>query len=214
VPDGAGGCYVAGQKVLVQFGPPRIVVARYSTDGVVPVKLAEATAEAEVGRVHIIWRGAEATAAEARVERRSGASAEWRALGAPTARGRDELEYEDLTAAAGASYDYRLVHGAEVLSQEVSVTVPAAAVFALAGAVPNPALSRELAVAFSLAGFGAAKLELYDLAGRREYVRALAGLTPGRHTLPLAEARLAPGIHWLHLSEGAQEAHARVVVVR
>jgi hypothetical protein len=214
VSDGAGGCYVAGLGQLVPFGPTVVVVNRYGADGVVPVKLAEGTAEAEPGRVHLSWRGAEATAAEVRVERRDDGTVEWHGLGAPTPRGRDELEYDDLTAEAGAMYDYRLVRGVEVLSHEVTVTVPAAAVFALVGATPNPTLRSDLTVAFSLTGSGAAKLELFDLAGRREYARALTGLVPGRHTLALSEARLAPGIHWLKLSEGAQEARARLVVIQ
>ena len=65
-----------------------------------------------------------------------------------------------------------------LLSQEVSVTLPVA-VFALAGARPNPALARELAVAFTLAGGAPARLEVLDLAGRREYARALTGLSAG-----------------------------------
>ena len=93
------------------------------------------------------------------------------------------------------------------------MTLPVA-VFALAGAQPNPALARELAVAFTLAGGAPARLEVLDLAGRREYARALTGLSAGRHVMPLAEARLAPGLHWLKLSEGAHTAHARVVVMR
>jgi len=101
-----------------------------------------------------------------------------------------------------------------VLSQELSVEVPAAVVFALAGARPNPALARELSVAFSLTGSGTAKLELFDLSGRREYSRPLTGLRPRRQMLSLADARLAPGIHWLHLSEGTREAIARVVVMK
>jgi len=214
VSDGAGGCYVAFQAQLVPFGPSVIAVNRFGVDGVVPVKLAEGAAEAEPGRVHLVWRGAEASAAEARVERRSEPSGEWRALGTPTARGRDVLEYDDLSAEPGASYAYRLVRGAEVLSQDVAVTVPLAASFALAGAMPNPALTRELTVAFSLTGSGPAKLEVLDLAGRREYARALTELAPGRHTLPLANAGLAPGVHWLRLTEGLRSAHARMVIVK
>jgi hypothetical protein len=101
-----------------------------------------------------------------------------------------------------------------VLSQELAVQIPAVAVFALAGATRNPAPARELSVAFSLAGSGAARLEVLDLAGRREYARSLAGLAPGRQTVGLADAGLAPGVHWLRLVEGARSAHARVVVVR
>jgi hypothetical protein len=87
-------------------------------------------------------------------------------------------------------------------------------VFALAGAKPNPATARELTVEFSLTGTGAATLDVLDLAGRREYARALSGLHPGRHTLPLVDARLAPGVHWLYLKEGGRSAHARVLVIK
>jgi hypothetical protein len=43
--------------------------------------------------------------------------------------GRDALAYDDLTAEPGASYAYRLVRGAEVLSHEVTLRVPLAAAF-------------------------------------------------------------------------------------
>jgi hypothetical protein len=161
-----------------------------------------------------VWRGAGASASDARVQRRGDSSADWRDLGAPTAVGRDELDYDDLTVAAGTSYTYRLVRGAEVLSQDLSVRVPAAAMFALGGATPNPALASQLTVAFSLAGGGAATLELFDLAGRREYTRSLTSLAPGHHSLALAEAQLAPGVHWVTLSEGPRQASVRAVVVR
>jgi hypothetical protein len=214
VSDGAGGCYVAFEKGRLVPASALVAVSRYSVDGVVPVKLAEATAEAEAGRVHLVWRGADGVPPDSRVQRRDEAGEGWRDLGAPIARGRDRLEFDDLTAEAGASYLYRLVRGAEVLSQELSVRVPAAAAFALAGGTPNPAMARELAVALSLTGAGAARLEVLDLAGRREYTRELVGLAPGRHTVALADAQLAPGVHWLRLSEGPRTAHARVVVVR
>src|SRR5439155_18483769 len=82
VSDGSGGCYVAYRTQLVPFGLSVVAVNRFGLDGVVAVKLAEATAEAQPGRVHLIWHGAEASASEARVERRSDASAEWQQLGA------------------------------------------------------------------------------------------------------------------------------------
>jgi hypothetical protein len=164
--------------------------------------------------VHIVWRGAEGDVSGARVQRREAAGDAWRDLGAPVVLGRDEVAYDDLTAEPGASYDYRLVRGAEVLSQEVSVRVPLAAVFTLAGPTRNPARAGELAVAFSLAGTGSARLEVLDLAGRREYSRELAGLAPGRQTLALADARLAPGCTGCGSARAPKTAHARVVVVR
>jgi hypothetical protein len=214
VQDGAGGCYTAGLTNLTPTTPSLVVVRRFGVDGPVPVKLAEATADAEPGRVHIVWRGTDGAAADARVQRRDDAGSGWHELGAPVALGRDAMAFDDVTATAGASYAYRLVRGAEVLSQEVSVRVPLAAVFAFSGPTRNPAPARELAVAFSLAGAGVARLEVLDLAGRREYARDLAGLSPGRQTLALADARLAPGVHWLQLTEGTKSAHARVVVIK
>src|SRR5262249_19249337 len=78
VSDGAGGCYVT-----YRTSPLVVAVNRYGLDGVVPVKLAEGTAEAEPGRVHLVWRGVESSASESRVERRSGAGGEWLELGTP-----------------------------------------------------------------------------------------------------------------------------------
>lgn len=213
VSDGEGGCYVAYLTQVVPMQPYNSVyVNRFSVDGVVPVKLAEATVEAEAGRVLLVWRGTGAGASELAVERRAEGEG-WQRLGVPTARGRDAVEYEDLAVAPGASYTYRLVRGAEVMSEEASVTVPATAEFALAGAWPNPVLSRELSVVFTLTGAAPAKLEILDLAGRREHERALLGLGAGRHVVGLGEARLVPGMHWLRLTEGARTALARVVVI-
>ncbi len=212
--DGMGGCYVVFQRPLGGTGPLNLHIARYSPDGPVPVKLAEATAESEPDRVRLTWHGVEGAASELTVQRRPEGIESWSSLGSPTARGRDVVQYEDTQVEPGASYAYRLTRGVEILSEEIVVTVPAAAVFALAGAQPNPALARELRVAFTLAGGGRAELEVLDLAGRREYTRRLDGLTPGRHALSLADAGLAPGIHWLRLREGPHVALARMVVVR
>jgi hypothetical protein len=68
-------------------------------------------------------------------------------------------------------------------------------------------------VVFTLTGAAPAKLEVLDLAGRREHVRLLAGTGAGRHVVDLGGARLAPGVHWLRLTEGTRTAHARVVVI-
>jgi hypothetical protein len=193
-----------------------VYLTRYSPDGVVPVKLAEAVIEAEAGRVHLAWHGVDGVASEFTVQRRPNGIETWTSLGSPVTHGRDVMDYEDLAVEAGARYAYRLTRGAELMSEEQWVTVPANATFALRGARPNPAISRELSVELSLAGGtnGSARLEVLDLAGRRVHVRELRNLEPGRHIVPLADARLAPGVHWVRLSEGARTAHARMVVVR
>lgn len=217
VSDGEGGCYVTSRRSDTPGEPfnSLIFVTRYSLDGVVPVKLAEATVEAEAGRVSLVWHGAATAASQVQVQRRAASADLWLTLGSPVARGRDELAYEDLTVVPGGRYAYRLIlGGTEVLSEEQWVDVPAVAVFSLSGAQPNPALAHELTVAFTLSGHGRTSVEVLDVAGRREHTRPLDGLTPGRHVLSLADARLAPGIHWLRLSEGTRVAHSRFVVVR
>jgi len=216
VSDGAGGCYVASRKNLTDPFNTGIVVSRYSPDGVVPVKLAEAFIEVEAGRVHLEWHGVEAVASELTVQRRLGGIETWTSLGSPATRGRDVVDYEDTAVDPGARYAYRLTRGADLMSEEHWVDVPARASFALRGARPNPAVANELTVELSLAGGGSggARLEVLDLAGRRVFVRELANLEPGRHMVPLADARLSPGVHWLRLVEGELSAHSRVVVVR
>jgi hypothetical protein len=211
VSDGAGGCYVSSRTIGVS-GNELIFVSRYSPDGVVSVKLAEATFEAESDRVRVTWHGVEVSA-EFTVQRRPEGIETWASLGSPRISGRDAVEYEDTTVEPGGRYAYRLTRGAEILSEEQWVSVPMGARFALRGAWPNPALAREVTVELSLSGKGVARLEVLDLAGRREYSRELR-LEPGRHALPLAEAQLAPGVHWLRLTEGGSVAHGRIVVVK
>ena len=216
VSDGAGGCYVTSRRNSIpgQISNSLVFVTRYSPDGVVPVKLPEATVEAEPGRVHLSWHGLAVVGSDRTVQRRPDGIESWTSLGFAVVRGSEQVEYEDTTVEPGGRYAYRLTRGAEILSEEKWVSVPASAVFSLAGAWPNPAMAHEASVAFTLSGRGRARLEILDLAGRREFERDLGQLEPGRHTLPLANARLAPGVHWLRLSEGANAAHARIVVVK
>jgi hypothetical protein len=216
VSDGEGGCYVTSTRPSIpgQISNSLVFVTRYSPDGVVPVKLADATIEAEPGRVRLEWHGVEVFASDLTVQRRPEGIESWTSVGTAVIRGSDVVEYVDTTVEPGDRYAYRLTRGAEILSEEEWVTVPANAVFALTGARPNPARAHEASVEFTLAGAGTARLEVLDLAGRRVYERELTNLEPGRQVLSLSEARLAPGVHWLRLSEGARSAHTRIVVVK
>jgi len=98
--------------------------------------------------------------------------------------------------------------------------VPVAANLALAGAQPNPATS-ELTVAFTLpdpASPGArasARLEAFDLAGRRVASRDVGALGAGSHVVKLAEgAGLRCGVYVIHLTQGARTLTARAAIVR
>ncbi|MCC6652416.1 MAG: hypothetical protein IT348_14795 [Candidatus Eisenbacteria bacterium] len=184
-------------------------------DGLVPTQLAMRTVESSSDRVRLSWWGTGASQATFIVQRSEDGS-DWSALGNATSLDADQLVYEDATVEPGQRYAYRLVNAAgQVVVTAEWVDVPAAARFALAGARPNPARASELSVAFSLAARGQGALELLDLAGRRAAWRDIGALAPGNHTARFHEASaFAPGIYWLRLSQGANHATARLVVIR
>ena len=101
------------------------------------------------------------------------------------------------------------------------VGVPGAAgpaELAFEGAAPNPMLDRTL-FEFSLAAPGHARLDLYDLGGRR--VRRLADGTfeAGRLSVPWDGtgddgARVGAGLYWARFEAGGRSFTKRVTVVR
>jgi len=94
------------------------------------------------------------------------------------------------------------------------VDVPAPAVFALEHVEPNPSPDA-WSVTFSMPAAGPAKLEVFDVAGRRVLARDLGALGSGRHRARLAEARaLSDGVYALRLTAGARTAVRFVVKVQ
>lgn len=67
---------------------------------------------------------------------------------------------------------------------------------------------------FALASEAPARLEVFDLAGRRIATRDLSGGAPRIGTLVLDEAALLPGVYLARLTQGARTAVARAVVLR
>jgi hypothetical protein len=77
----------------------------------------------------------------------------------------------------------------------------------------NPARDR-LTVALSLSHSSPARLELFDMSGRRIAERAVA-LGAGRHVVTLAEGNALPsGMYRLRLTQGARSITASAVVLR
>ncbi|HTO92468.1 MAG TPA: T9SS type A sorting domain-containing protein, partial [Candidatus Sulfotelmatobacter sp.] len=86
--------------------------------------------------------------------------------------------------------------------------------FALAGLMPNPGRGDRLTVAFSLASAEPARLELYDVSGRRVSARDVGTLGAGYHVIGLAQGhRLAAGLYVMRLTQGARVATVRAAVV-
>jgi hypothetical protein len=134
--DGTGGAIVVWEPA-----DHTIRALRFDLDGPVPVLVSLVSAEATPEAVVLRWQGEGAGSLVARVERRT-AAGEWQAVGRPTADGADALRYQDRTVAPGARYAYRLGDldgGAQALTAETWVDVPAAYRLALEGFRPNPA---------------------------------------------------------------------------
>ena len=185
------------------------------SDPAATTSIALLAADASPDRVRLAWRVDGALAA-ATLYRRA-AEGGWlrRATLAPDATGR--LAFDDTDVTPGARYGYRIGlewSPAAIVGGEVWVVVPRFG-FALAGIRPNPARDDATRVAFVLAGAGAARLQVLDIAGRIVRARALDGLGPGPHEIALdAGPRLAPGVYLVRLTEGPRSAAARAVIAR
>jgi hypothetical protein len=93
------------------------------------------------------------------------------------------------------------------------VEVPLTPQFALRGVYPNPAVG-DVAVAFSLPDASPARLEVFDVAGRRVAARDVGSLGGGSHTVRLAANRaLGPGVYLLRLTRGGRSLTTRAVIV-
>jgi hypothetical protein len=85
--------------------------------------------------------------------------------------------------------------------------------FALDAPRPNPAVVPT--VSFALADGSPARLEAFDMSGRRMLVREVGMLGAGRHAVQLTEARgLRPGVYVVRLTQTAGSLSARMVVMK
>ena len=129
-----------------------------------------------------------------------------------TADGGGRIGFHDATVVPGRHYRYALsLEGGARRLGEAPIDVPFAPAFALGGAYPNPAV-RDLALAFSLLDASPARLDVFDLAGRRVAGRDVGTLGAGRHVLPMG--RFAPGVYVVRLMQGSRSATMRAAVIR
>ena len=86
--------------------------------------------------------------------------------------------------------------------------------FGLSGVVSNDASSGTL-VRIALPDAAQAKLDLFDLSGRKMWSRDVGALGPGDHDMILGDgAAFPPGIYLVRLRQGAHVSVARVAIVR
>jgi hypothetical protein len=161
----------------------------------------------------LVWQ-VSASSGPARVERRtetqmwSPRTSLW-----PDASGL--VTYLDHDFEAGRRYGYRLVvntSDGEALVGEAWVSAPEPSIFALFGAVPDPAMNG-VRVVFSLADGEPARVDLLDARGHR--VRSLAIPTGGgRRSLDLARpGEMEAGVYFLKLTQGARQSTRKFVLL-
>lgn len=213
VSDGSGGMLIAAQHVVP--GAADIYAAWVRGDVPTAALVSLESAEARSDVVTLTWYGADATGREASIERRA-AEGEWRPLANVSADGSGRFRYEDRAVTAGARYGYRLAYaseGEQLYTADYWVDVPLPA-FALHGAQPNPVIG-DLVVGFSLASADPARLDVYDLAGRRVLEYQVGTMGVGTHRINVAPGRRLPaGVFTVVLTQGTQRAVSRAVVIR
>jgi hypothetical protein len=194
---------------------PNGQIAAVLDDSPTPVQLALKSVNAQPDRVEVTWLDASFGTQGAAVERRV-ANEAWQAVAEVRMDSRGQLVYEDTAVSPGIEYGYRLRvqrGGLEAWVGEVWVRVPAARELALAGVLANLG-SGSLRVSFTLPEAAPARLELFDLAGRRIAEREVGELGQGTHVVTIDPRVDAPGVTFLRLSQGSRSLTARAVILR
>lgn len=212
--DGTGAAIIAWSDQ--RGGDFDVYAQRVPLDAPVPVLVSVVSTDASASEAQIVWSVAGGPAAGFVVERRTEWTS-WQALANVLPDGGGVVAFEDHDVRPGTRYGYRLREGADgrVSAQsEVWVDTPPRARFALLGARPNPTLGG-LALSFSLPDVAPARIEMFDVSGRRVLVHDLVSQPPGDQTLSLDETlRLGPGLYLIRLTQGNHTAVARIALVR
>lgn len=201
-------------------GNPNVYVSRITLQ-TTPTLLSLVSAEAQPGRVSLRWYASGSEGLVATVYRRdagaAGADDGWTALAQLPVPGNGALDYVDTGVEPGRGYEYRLgivEDGAETFAGFALVSVPLRPEFGVEGVTPNPTRDA-MNVTFTLPNASAARLALYDIAGRQVLERDVTALGAGRHVVSLRPDRaLAMGIYILQLEQAGKRATTRVSVVR
>jgi hypothetical protein len=193
-------------------------VSRYSTvTPTLPVAtlIAVLAVDARSDAIDLTWYSAGNGGIAASVERRT-ADTEWQSLAPISADGTGYLRYHDPAVTKGVRYGYRLaVQDGDGIQRLGETWVTAEKLeFALEGARPNPSPNGQLSVSFVMPSAVSARLDVFDLAGRRVASRDVTSLGPGRHVVNLAGAgRMGSGVYLVRFRQGGQSRMVRAVVL-
>jgi hypothetical protein len=181
-----------------------------------PLSLSWLESRRAADAVHLRCRSVTAYGQSAVIERRE-ESTDWSERG-PLAFDEEGLVgFTDHDISAGHDYHYRVSVSGDAgvwHSAPVFVPDPASLQLALLGARPQPAVGI-MRLSFSLPTVGPARLEVFDIRGRRCLSRDVGGLGPGIHSVHLAEsAAWRPGVYYARLTRGGEARTSRVVLMR
>jgi len=186
------------------------------SDALVATAASLVSAEAITDGVRLTWHAADGASVLFTVERRLDGTS-WTALVTRTPDASDLITFDDRGLEAGTHASYRLAWNetdGRHTTAESEWIVPLAAAPGLGSPYPNPAGTR-FSVRFVLETGAAARLELFDISGRRVRslaVSAPAGVASSAHFDGLGA--LAPGVYQVRLSQAGRTLTSRVTLTR
>jgi hypothetical protein len=166
--------------------------------------------------VRLIWRTTPHDGRDYFVARQSTPD-EWITIAQVRADGEGALVVVDEQVAVGEHFEYRLLSGvgeAEIILGQVGATIPPPRPLALTSARWDRS-SRAVRVALTLATREPARIELFDVMGRRLVSDDLGSPGPGDYDIQLTTpASLSSGVYFVRLTQGRAERTGKAVVLR
>jgi hypothetical protein len=170
--------------------------------------------DAEPGGLSVTWQVNESAPFTARVYRAVDGSG-WSAIATLRDAGNGRVTFTDRDLPAGTRFGYRLGllrEGGEDLTGEVWTDAPAERPGTLPVVFPIPARGG-FSVSFTLPDPRPARLDLFDLAGRRVFGRNIESLGVGTHRLAIGD-NLPAGVYLVQLTHGGVSRTTRAVVLQ
>jgi len=165
---------------------------------------------------HLVWNVGRGATVEIRAERREDAG-EWTTLGPRSADADGLVHVDDPSIQVGHHYDYRLwfSNGVTSATSSEASLAPGPRPAAIATiTVPNPAIGALSISATLPSGTSEARLDVFDLGGRKVLSRALSGVPENVQAVSFGSP-LSPGMYVVRLSAGGRElARRRLVTLR
>jgi hypothetical protein len=137
---------------------------------------------------------------------------DWFGIGEALPDANGMVAWTDPDVGPGGVYHYRL-DLAGVPAGEATVSIPRTPQLGIDGVAPLPTTGT-LTLAFRSTGAGPIELSLYDVRGRRVAARDLGSLPEGPQSVTWEIPPARSGVYFLTLTQGANEATRKIVVVR